>query len=102
MSDDFLEGFLASCVAEYVALLERWPEDEMATADDYETRIARDEAQIRFYRDMAASAAKPEHRASYTASADHLEALTQRHREKLAALRGEAAGQLTMFGEAAA
>lgn len=74
----------------------------MPTIDQYETRIARDEAQIRFYRQMARDAVKPEHRASYAASAEALEQLTDRHKAKLAALRGDNAGQMPLFGEAAA
>mgnify|MGYP003443780606 CR=1 FL=1 len=96
------ETYHASCIAEWVALLEVWPEDEMATIEQYEDRIARDEAQIRFYRGMAATAIKPENRASYAASADSLEALTARHRAALAALRGDGVGQMPLFGEAAA
>ena len=102
MSGYDFETYHASCIAEWVALLEVWPEDEMATIDQYEDRIARDEAQIRFYRGMAATAIKPENRASYAASADSLEALTARHRAALAALRGDGVGQMPLFGEAAA
>lgn len=100
MTDDTFEDYHASCIAEWVALLEVWPEDEMTTIEQYETRIARDEAQIRFYRGMAATAIKPENRASYAASADNLEALTARHRVKLAELRGDTVGQLTIFDAA--
>ncbi len=101
MTDDTFEDYHASCIAEWVALLHEWPEDEMTTIDQYETRIARDEAQIRFYRGMAATAIKPENRASYAASADALEALTARHKAKLAELRGDGVGQMPLFGEAA-
>ena len=72
----------------------------MPTIDQYETRIARDEAQIRFYRAMARDAAKPEHRASYAASAEALEQLTDRHKARLAELRGDSVGQLTIFDAA--
>ena len=47
-----------------------------------------------------ATAIKPENRASYAASADNLEALTARHRVKLAELRGDTVGQLTIFDAA--
>ncbi len=107
MTDDDFEDYFTSCVAEYVALLVGYPvvwgDEPMETQiERYETRIARDAAQITFYRDMAKSAAKPEHRASYLASAEALERLTNRHKAKLAALRGEPVGQLGLFGEAAA
>ena len=73
----------------------------MPTIEQYETRIARDEAQITFYERMAKSAAKPEHRESYAASAQSLRRLTDRHKARLAELRGDSVGQLTLFGEAA-
>lgn len=73
----------------------------MPTIDQYETRIARDEAQIRFYEDMAKSAAKEADRQSYAASAQSLRDLTDRHKAKLAALRGDSVGQMALFGEAA-
>lgn len=106
MNADEFEAYHASCIAEWVALLWEWPVcwgDEPVTTqiEMYETRIARDEAQIRFYRGMAATAIKPEHRASYAASADPLEALTARHRAALAELRGDTVGQMPLFGEAA-
>ena len=105
MTDDTFEDYHASCIAEWVALLWEWPVcwgDEPVTTqiEMYEDRIARDEAQIRFYRGMAATAIKPENRASYAASADNLEALTARHRVKLAELRGDTVGQLTIFDAA--
>jgi len=105
-NDDF-DAYHADCIAEYVALLEVWPviwEDEpMPVATQigkYELRIERDTAQIAWYRELAQSASKPEIRTSYAASADALEALTTRHKQRLAELRGADVGQLGMFDAA--
>ena len=73
----------------------------MPTIDQYETRIRRDEEQIRFLDGMAKSAAKEADRQSYAASAQSLRDLTDRHKAKLAALRGDIVGQMPLFGEAA-
>jgi len=103
-NDDF-DAYHADCIAEYVALLEIWPpawgdEPVHEQIGKYELRIERDTAQIAWYRELAQSASKPEIRASYDASADALEALTARHKQRLAELRGEDVGQLGMFDAA--
>ena len=100
MTGATFEDYHASCIAEWVALLWEWPEDEMTTIEQYETRIAKDEKQITRYLADAERAVKDENRELYKKSAQSLEALTARHKAKLAELRGDGVGQLTIFDAA--